>query len=77
MQVAYNDPYVARVELVCGALESVLLDENALETADCVVITTDHSSYDWQWIVDNSRLIIDTRNATGFICTEKRWTAET
>ena len=75
VQVAYHDPYVARVELAGGVIESVVLDEEALESADCVVITTDHATYDWPWVVDNSHLIIDTRNATGSIKTEKRWTA--
>ena len=76
VDVAYHDPYVERVELAGGVLESVELDEEALGSADCVVITTDHDTYDWQWVVDNSTLIIDTRNATGSIKTEKRWTAK-
>jgi UDP-N-acetyl-D-glucosamine dehydrogenase len=29
-----------------------------------VVITTAHSSYDWEWVVAHSRLIVDTRNST-------------
>jgi len=75
-QVAYHDPYVERVELAGAILESVALDEEVLGSADCVVITTDHATYDWQWVVDNSTLIIDTRNATGSIKTDKRWTAK-
>ena len=35
----------------------------ALSAADCVVIVTDHSSYDWADVVERSRLIVDTRNA--------------
>jgi len=35
-----------------------------LQAADCVVITTAHSSYNWEWVVRNSRLVVDTRNAT-------------
>jgi UDP-N-acetyl-D-glucosamine dehydrogenase len=34
---------------------------------DCVVIVTDHSDYDYQQIVDQSQLVIDTRNATAGI----------
>jgi UDP-N-acetyl-D-glucosamine dehydrogenase len=34
-----------------------------LNNADCVVIVTDHTSYDWQHIVDQSKLVVDTRNA--------------
>jgi UDP-N-acetyl-D-glucosamine dehydrogenase len=29
-----------------------------------VLILTDHSEYDWPWIVEHSRLVVDTRNAT-------------
>ena len=76
VEVTYNDPYVARIELAGNVLNSIMLDDEALKTADCVVITTDHSTYDWQWVVDNSQLIIDTRNATGSISTDKRWTAK-
>jgi UDP-N-acetyl-D-glucosamine dehydrogenase len=35
----------------------------ALATADCVVIVTDHDTYDWAWIADQSQLLVDTRNA--------------
>ena len=76
VEVAYHDPYVERVELPGGVVESVVLDEAVIGSADCVVITTDHATYDWQWVVDNSSLIIDTRNATGSIKTDKRWTAK-
>ena len=36
----------------------------ALEAADCAVIVTAHTEYDWPWIVEHSQLIVDTRNAT-------------
>ena len=35
-----------------------------LSSQDCVLIATDHTSYDYPWIVEHSRLVIDTRNAT-------------
>jgi UDP-N-acetyl-D-glucosamine dehydrogenase len=35
-----------------------------LKRYDAVLISTDHSSYDYQFIVDNAKLVIDTRNAT-------------
>jgi UDP-N-acetyl-D-glucosamine dehydrogenase len=69
--VAYHDPYVARVEVENVVMESVVLDDGALSTADCVVITTDHSSYDWRRVVDKSQLVVDTRNATGSLKTAK------
>ena len=62
--VAYNDPHVPQVEIDESLMVNSELDEEALRQADCVVIATAHSAYDWQWVVDNSRLIVDTRNAT-------------
>ncbi len=38
---------------------------SCLREADCTIIATDHGAYDWEWIVQNARLIVDTRNATG------------
>ena len=38
--------------------------EPAVAVADCVVIATDHSTYDWETLASRSRLIVDTRNAT-------------
>jgi len=62
--VAYHDPYVHRLEVDGVSMSSVTLDEAALQRADCVVIVADHSAYDWEWIVEHSRLVVDTRNAT-------------
>ncbi len=45
------------------ALESVFLTEETLRNSDIVIITTDHSNIDYQWVVDKARLILDTRNA--------------
>jgi UDP-N-acetyl-D-glucosamine dehydrogenase len=63
--VAYNDPYVPRIDVDGVAMESLELTDGELEAADCVVIATNHSSYDWERIVEKSSLIMDTRNATG------------
>ena len=65
--VSYNDPYVPNLRAWDGLREpmtSVKLTKECLQKADCVVITTDHSSYDYDFIVENGRLIVDTRNAT-------------
>ncbi|MDH5174005.1 MAG: nucleotide sugar dehydrogenase [Elusimicrobiota bacterium] len=59
-RVVYNDPYVPQVE----GLKSIPLTESSLRNADCVVITTDHSVYDYKQIVKNAKLVIDSRNAT-------------
>ncbi len=63
-QVAYHDPYVPELSLDGEVLNSVELEASLLSEADCVVVTTDHSVYDWPWVVANSHLVVDTRNAT-------------
>ncbi len=63
--VSYHDPYVPSLEIGEVALQSVELDTDALATADCVVVVTDHDVYDWEWIGDKSPLLVDTRNALG------------
>ena len=45
-----------------GRLACVDFD-TAIEEADCVVIATDHSTYDWETVAQRARLIVDTRNA--------------
>lgn len=62
--VAYHDPYVPRLNEDELGLSCTPLTRETLQTADCVVIATDHSSYDWEWVVQHSRLVVDTRNAT-------------
>ena len=65
--VDYNDPYVPRtVKLRKYDLKmtSVPLTEENLGKYDCVVIATDHSDYDHDFIVKHSSLVVDTRNAT-------------
>lgn len=63
-KVNYNDPYVPKLALNGHTVSSQELKEDLLRKADCVVIVTDHSSYDYNWIVKNSQLVVDTRNAT-------------
>ncbi len=63
-EVIYNDPYVPQIKIGERKWESFSLNENLLLQADCIVITTAHSSYDYKWIVENAKLIVDTRNAT-------------
>ena len=40
-------------------------EEDAVAEADCAVIVTDHSSYDWESVASASCMIVDTRNALG------------
>ncbi len=63
-KVSYNDPHVARVQVAGKGLESVNLTDRALSGADCVVIATDHTSYDYRRIVDKAALVFDARGAT-------------
>jgi len=55
----YNDPHVPTLD----GQRSVKLTEQLMRSMDAVVILTDHSSYDYHWIVKNSKLVLDTRNA--------------
>ncbi|MGB2867555.1 MAG: nucleotide sugar dehydrogenase [Bacteroidota bacterium] len=62
--IAYNDPYVPEARVNGAKFKSVGLTKELLQGCDCVVITTDHSDYDYEFIVKNSQKIIDARNAT-------------
>lgn len=62
--VTYHDPYIPTVQTHGRAsLSSIDLNAEALQTADCVVITTNHSAFNMDWIVENANLIVDLRNA--------------
>jgi UDP-N-acetyl-D-glucosamine dehydrogenase len=60
-QVSYHDPHVARVVVHDHELTSVPDLEQALHDADCVVVVTDHTAYDWRQIHSGARLLVDTR----------------
>ena len=64
VEVSYNDPHVPELSLEGRRLTSSVLEAELLRQSDCVVIVTAHSSYDWRWIANHSRLVMDTRNAT-------------
>src|SRR5260370_20129591 len=66
--VSYNDPYFPKIGK--GRKYNLQMQRVPLEALgqyDCVVIITDHSDYDYQRIVDEAQLVIDTRNATAGI----------
>src|SRR6266478_2764750 len=70
--VYYNDPYFPKIGK--GRKYDLQMQRVPLEALgqyDCVVIVTDHSDYDYQQIVDEAQLIVDTRNATAGICSPK------
>ena len=63
--VTYHDPFIPHLrDEGDGAKDSVDLTADALASADVVVIVTDHKSVDYQMVVDNANLVVDTRNAT-------------
>ena len=64
-RVSYHDPYIAQIHHDSWELQCVPDLMAAIEAADCVVIVTDHSSYDYPAILQATRLIVDTRNALG------------
>jgi UDP-N-acetyl-D-glucosamine dehydrogenase len=71
-EVLYNDPYFPTVgrgrhynlNMTCTPLTH-------LEQYDCVLIVTDHSDYDYEEIVRTSQLVVDSRNATKGIVSDK------
>ena len=65
--VSFHDPYVDEIKFDSMIEQTVELDVSSLDQYDCVVITTNHSQYDIKAVVDNAKLIIDTRNATAGI----------
>jgi UDP-N-acetyl-D-glucosamine dehydrogenase len=65
--VDFNDPYIPETHKQRKydlKMKSKPLNAAMLKKYDVVVIATDHSSYDYKWIVKNSKLVVDSRNAT-------------
>ncbi len=61
-EVVYHDAFVPRLEEGWD-MASVPLDEAQLRGCNCVVITTQHQSVDYNWVLDKAPLVVDTRNA--------------
>jgi len=64
-EVFYNDPYIPTLKPVrrySYNLTSVSLTAENLSSFDCILIATNHSTYDYDFILKHSRLIVDTRN---------------
>ena len=62
--LSYNDPYVLTIKIAEPSLTSIDLTDEVISLADCVVIATDHSCYDYKHIANVARLVFDTRGAT-------------
>ena len=67
-EVTYNDPHVPVLPPMrhhdVPEMSSSELTAEFLQSLDCVLIATDHSAYDYDFIVEHSSLVLDTRNAT-------------
>jgi UDP-N-acetyl-D-glucosamine dehydrogenase len=68
-EVTYNDPHIPKLPTMrrypqLKQLESQPLTSDYMADQDCVLIATDHSAYDYEFIVRHAQLVVDTRNAT-------------
>jgi len=66
-KICYSDPFIKKIDLQNSVYKSLPLTEKTISKFDCTLIITDHSSYDYDFIVRNSKLVIDTRNATKMV----------
>jgi UDP-N-acetyl-D-glucosamine dehydrogenase len=73
-RVAFHDPYNDRVELEGGgpSWKGTKLTASALASADLVIVVTDHTDYDFDFVVRHSGLVLDTRNATAGVRSGRR-----
>jgi UDP-N-acetyl-D-glucosamine dehydrogenase len=65
-KVFYNDPHIPELPLMRKykfTLKSTELTAETLADMDCILLATDHSVYDYRFILDHANLIVDTRNA--------------
>jgi len=66
--LTYNDPHVPHLPKMrhhdLPEMSSLELTPEFLASQDCVLIATDHSAYDYDFIVKHSAMVLDTRNAT-------------
>jgi len=63
--VSFHDPYVSSIDHEGIQMASVNDLQKEIKAADCVAIITNHSSYDYEAILRDAKLIVDTRNALG------------
>jgi UDP-N-acetyl-D-glucosamine dehydrogenase len=68
-EVTYNDPHIPKLPTMrrypqLKQLESQPLSARYLAAQDCMLIATDHSVYDYEFIAQHAPLVLDTRNAT-------------
>ncbi len=76
--VEYHDPLIpeirpTREHAAMTGRKSVAWSPEILAGFDAAMIVTDHDCIDWQELVDNSRLVVDTRNATKAVRRNRQW----
>jgi UDP-N-acetyl-D-glucosamine dehydrogenase len=64
-KVSYHDPYIPHITHDDWKIDSINDLDRGIKEADCVVIVTNHTVYDFPKILRDARLIVDTRNALG------------
>ncbi|MGE5644949.1 MAG: nucleotide sugar dehydrogenase [Acidobacteriota bacterium] len=69
-RVSYSDPYIPHLA-VDGLDLCAEAPEKAAAEADCVVVVTDHKAFDYEALVKQSKLVVDTRNALKGMSSEK------
>jgi len=62
-KIDYVDPYVPEIQINGKKFRAKVLTPGLIRQADCVLILTDHSCFDYDLILRESKLILDTRNA--------------
>ena len=62
--VSFHDPFIATIVEDGHTVHGVDLTAPMLQETDAVVIVTDHRSVDYQFVMDNASLIVDSRNVT-------------
>ena len=72
--ISYNDPYIPEFNHKGVLFKSVELTEKALEEADLIILTTDHSDYDYDFINTHAKVILDTRNAAKNVVSREKIT---
>lgn len=62
-RIEYSDPYCPSARLGHGVMESVEVTDETIGSYDLVILLTGHKDFDYPWLAENARAILDTRNA--------------
>ncbi len=70
--VTYHDPHVPEVQAEGLRMRCEPHLDEALQQADCVIIVTDHSAYDWQRVARHAQRVVDTRGVLRHVANSER-----